>query len=69
MLPPTTSSSSRSKTQQFVYAPHTEKDIKAMLEVIGAKSLEALSSLPPGLKIEKALDIAPALPEADATGG
>ena len=37
-----------------------------MLEVIGAKSLEALSSLPPGLKIEKPLDIAPALPEAEA---
>src|SRR5579863_3754793 len=37
-----------------------------MLEVIGAKSLEALSSLPHGLEIKEPLGIAPALPEAQA---
>ncbi len=49
-----------------MYAPHTERDIQAMLEVIGAKSLEALSSLPRGLKIEKPLDVEAPLPEANA---
>jgi len=37
-----------------------------MLEVIGAPSLEALSDPPTGLEIKSALDVAPALPEADA---
>ena len=37
-----------------------------MLEVIGVPSLEALSDPPKGLEIKAALDVAPALPEADA---
>lgn len=49
-----------------MYAPHTEKDIRAMLEVIGAPSLEALSSPPVGLEIKERLNLAPPLPEAEA---
>ncbi len=49
-----------------MYAPHTDTDIQAMLEVIGAPSLEALSSLPGGLAIAERLNVAPALPEAEA---
>lgn len=37
-----------------------------MLEVIGAPSLEALSSLPKGLKLEEPLGLPSALPEAEA---
>jgi len=49
-----------------MYTPHTPQDIAAMLEVIGAPSLDALSDPPAGLKIKGRLDVAPALPEADA---
>jgi glycine dehydrogenase subunit 1 len=49
-----------------MYTPHTPEEIRAMLAVIGAPSLEALSDPPKGLEIKAALDVAPALPEADA---
>lgn len=49
-----------------MHTPHTPQDIRAMLEVIGAPSLEALTDPPSGLKIKGELDVAPALPEADA---
>jgi glycine dehydrogenase subunit 1 len=49
-----------------VYAPHTERDIRAMLEVIGAPTLETLSRLPAGLQIKESLNIAAPLPEAQA---
>jgi glycine dehydrogenase subunit 1 len=49
-----------------MYAPHTERDVREMLAAIGAPSLEALSSLPAGLHITQPLNIAPALPEAQA---
>ena len=49
-----------------MYTPHTPDEIRAMLDVIGAPSLEALSDPPKGLKIEGLLDVAPALPEAEA---
>ena len=49
-----------------MYTPHTADEIHAMLEAIGAPSLEALSDPPKGLKITDPLDIAPPLPEADA---
>src|SRR5271169_2748358 len=49
-----------------MYTPHTPEEIHAMLDVIGAPSLEALSDPPKGLEIKTALDVAPALPEADA---
>jgi glycine dehydrogenase subunit 1 len=48
------------------YAPHTERDIQAMLEVIGAPSLEALSSVPAGLELRAHLDLPPAMPESQA---
>ncbi|MBV8171758.1 MAG: aminomethyl-transferring glycine dehydrogenase subunit GcvPA [Candidatus Eremiobacteraeota bacterium] len=49
-----------------MYTPHTPQDIRAMLEVIGAPSLEALTDPPKGLAIKGELDVAPALPEAEA---
>src|SRR5215470_2370559 len=49
-----------------MYTPHTQDDIRIMLDAIGVKSLEALSDPPKGLTIQAALDVAPALPEAEA---
>jgi glycine dehydrogenase subunit 1 len=49
-----------------MYTPHTPEEIRAMLDVVGAPSLEALADPPKGLEIKTALDVAPALPEADA---
>jgi len=49
-----------------MYTPHTPQDIRAMLEVIGAPSLESLTDPPAGLAIKGELDVSPALPEADA---
>jgi glycine dehydrogenase subunit 1 len=49
-----------------MHAPHTDRDVKAMLDVIGVKSLEELSAPPRGLEIKGKIDIAPALPEAEA---
>jgi len=49
-----------------MYTPHTPEDIRAMLDVIGAPSLESLTDPPSGLKIKAQLDVAPALPESDA---
>jgi glycine dehydrogenase subunit 1 len=49
-----------------MYAPHTDRDVRAMLDVIGVKSLEELSRPPRGLEIKESLDVAPALPEAEA---
>jgi len=49
-----------------MYTPHTNDEIRKMLEAIGAPSLEALSDPPKGLAIKQPLDVAPALPEAEA---
>src|SRR5438105_15620571 len=49
-----------------MYAPHTERDVKQMLDVIGATSDDELSAPPGGLEIPEDLDIAPAMPEAIA---
>jgi len=49
-----------------MYTPHTQDDIRAMLDVIGVESLETLADPPKGLQIKAALDVAPALPEAEA---
>lgn len=49
-----------------MHAPHTDRDVKAMLDVIGAKSLEELSAPPAGLEITAPFDVDPALPEAEA---
>ena len=49
-----------------MYAPHTEDDIRQMLEAIGVRSLADLAAPPPGLAIEGDLDVPPAMPEAIA---
>jgi glycine dehydrogenase subunit 1 len=47
-----------------VYTPHTERDIKAMLEAIGVPSLEKLVEVPDAVKLRERLDVVPALSEA-----
>ena len=49
-----------------MYAPHTDADVEAMLAAIGAPSLEKLCAPPQGLEIKGALDVPPAMAEADA---
>jgi len=49
-----------------MYTPHTPDEIRAMLGVIGAPSLEALSDPPKGLAIAERLDVAPAQSESEA---
>jgi len=49
-----------------MYTPHTPDEIQAMLAAIGVPSLEALSSVPPGLEIKDKLGLPPALAESDA---
>ena len=49
-----------------MYTPHTDAEIRTMLEAIGAPSLEALSDPPKGLAIKQPLDVAPPLPESEA---
>lgn len=49
-----------------MYAPHTEHDIKEMLDVVGVTSLDALAAPPHGLEIAAALDVPAAMPEAVA---
>lgn len=49
-----------------MHAPHTDRDIREMLDVVGVGSLDALSAPPKGLEIEERIDIPPALAEADA---
>lgn len=49
-----------------MHAPHTDHDVRQMLDVIGVKSLDELSAPPRGLEIAQELDIAPAMPEAVA---
>lgn len=49
-----------------MYAPHTEHDIKEMLDVIGVTSLDELAAPPRGLEIAAGLDVPPAMPEAVA---
>ena len=49
-----------------MYAPHTDRDVRQMLDVIGVKSLDDLAAPPLGLEIVGDLDVAPAMPEAVA---
>ena len=49
-----------------MYAPHTERDIREMLDVVGVKTLDALAAPPRGLEIAAAMDVPPAMPEAVA---
>jgi glycine dehydrogenase subunit 1 len=49
-----------------MHAPHTDHDVRAMLEAIGVKSIADIAAPPAGLEIAGKLDVAPALPEAEA---
>jgi glycine dehydrogenase subunit 1 len=46
-----------------MYAPHTEADVKAMLEAIGAQSLDELLKVPDAIALKEKLEVVPALPE------
>ncbi|MGC3997028.1 MAG: aminomethyl-transferring glycine dehydrogenase subunit GcvPA [Anaeromyxobacter sp.] len=46
------------------YHPHTPEDVRAMLDVVGAKTVpELFRSIPPQLRLERPLDLPPALDE------
>jgi len=50
----------------MAYIPHTEEDVRAMLEAIGAADLEALfDEIPPELKIDALRGVPPALSEME----
>ena len=46
-----------------MYTPHTERDIREMLDVIGVGSLEELLKVPDAVALKATLDVVPALPE------
>jgi len=46
-----------------MYTPHTERDIREMLEAIGVSSLDELLRVPADVALKANLDIVPALPE------
>ncbi len=46
-----------------MYAPHTESDIKRMLQAIGVDSLDELLRVPEAIALKEKLDVVPALPE------
>ncbi|MDQ2864633.1 MAG: aminomethyl-transferring glycine dehydrogenase subunit GcvPA [Candidatus Eremiobacteraeota bacterium] len=46
-----------------MYTPHTERDIRAMLDAIGVDSLEELLKVPASVALKAPLEIVPALPE------
>lgn len=48
-----------------MYTPHTDKDIREMLEAIGVPSLEKLVEVPDAVKLRTQLDVVPALAESD----
>ena len=48
-----------------MYAPHTDADVAAMLEIVGAGSLEELVAVPAAVAIERPLDIPAGLPESE----
>jgi len=48
------------------YLPHTEQDIKEMLEAIGVANVgDLFDSIPDRLRLEEPLNLPAALPEAD----
>jgi glycine dehydrogenase subunit 1 len=47
-----------------MHAPHTDRDVREMLDVIGAPSLASLAAPPKGLEVKTPFDVAPALPES-----
>lgn len=46
-----------------MYTPHTQRDIREMLEAIGVASLDDLLRVPDAVALTSSLDIVPALPE------
>jgi len=46
-----------------MYAPHTETDVKEMLQAVGAQSLDELLRVPDEIALKEKLDVVPALPE------
>jgi glycine dehydrogenase subunit 1 len=46
-----------------VYAPHTKRDVEAMLATIGVESLDELLRVPEAIALKAKLDVVPALPE------
>ncbi len=48
-----------------MYSPHTDADIEAMLETVGAQSLEELVRVPAAVAIGAPLDVPSALPELE----
>ncbi len=46
-----------------MYTPHTEEDIRAMLDAVGVGSLEELLKVPDAVALKAPLDVVPALPE------
>ncbi|HET9029354.1 MAG TPA: aminomethyl-transferring glycine dehydrogenase subunit GcvPA [Candidatus Aquilonibacter sp.] len=46
-----------------MYTPHTDEDIRAMLDAVGVGSLEELLKVPDAVALKAPLDIVPALPE------
>src|SRR5579871_4107792 len=53
----------RSPRSNPVYAPHTESDVKSMLQAIGVDSLDDLLRVPEAIALKEKLDVVPALPE------
>jgi len=48
-----------------MYTPHTQRDIEAMLRVVGASSLDELVKVPDAVAIKVPLEVAPVLPESE----
>ncbi len=46
-----------------MYAPHTDRDVREMLDAIGVASLDELLRVPDAIALKAKLDIVPALPE------
>jgi glycine dehydrogenase subunit 1 len=46
-----------------VYTPHTDADIRAMLDALGVASLDDLLSVPDAVALKTTLEVVPALPE------
>jgi glycine dehydrogenase subunit 1 len=48
-----------------MYTPHTEYDIREMLDVVGVASLEELVRVPDAVALKEPLDVPPGLPELE----
>ena len=50
-----------------MYTPHTQRDIAAMLRVVGASSLDELVQVPADVALKVPIEVAPVLPESELT--